>query len=638
LVERLFDLEHLDAERLRRVADRLRTVGFTEDSVRERLGVDDLSSLRLDAYPHYINERLRRRDRLDLAILLFLLQGVVAVEELGTLLDKEDRKHLKQAGILLAEKTTRTYRAAASLYPLRDRLFFTDHRFAHMPWIKQRIPRDPVMHFAPETYWLARATIRRRARAVLDLGSGSGVQAILAAAHADRAVGIDSNPRAVNFARLNATLNDAWNAVFMEGDLFHPIGGERFDLILASPPSVPAPVYEHRWRDGGPSGADVLRRVVAALPDHLAATGMAQIVTQLGERDGESYLERTRRWLSGANMNIHALKVAEAKIDEYAIREVRATFGDDYAAFASTLKSWLDNLKAQRFTRVLTLVLTFEWNEDGSNAPWTREDESKPPRRAIGPELAHVFQAKRRARAPNATRVLDRCRASVPDDLILIERRRPTGYGFETKDFRVTWKDPVLAPELEVKPLIRDLLERIDNRTTVPEIIARYARDMKVAVEEVDERCRRAFLAMLERGLVTLDEVGVAPARVEAARAPEIADDLISAPAPRVDAVPDQPASSSPQEPWRPPAEVRPAPVTPPAPIEDALLAVSTNEIDDPAAEAKLAEVDGALAALAEVAATDEDELEDAPAPASPPHAEASEGNATGASLPIPPA
>lgn len=590
--ERLFDIEHLDADRVRHVADRLRTLGYTEDGVRERLGLDDIGAVELDEYPYYINERLRRRDRLDVAILVLLLQGVVAVEELNTLFDKDERLLLKRLGLLLAEKSSRTYRAAASIYPLRDRLFVADHRFKHMPWIRSRAPRDPVMPLSPETYWLARATIRRRARAVLDVGTGAGVHAILAAAHADRAVGVDANPRAVNFARLNAILNDAWNAAFMEGDLFRPLGGERFDVILAHPPCVASPAYELRWRDGGPSGADVLRRVIASIPDYLQAGGIAQVVTHLGEREGEGYLDRIRRWLSGANMNLHALKTGEQSIDEYAVGQVEPAFGDEYSKYAATLKSWVDNLKAQRFTRILNLVITFEWNDEGTSPPWSREDEAKPPRRAIGQELARVLQAKKRSRQPNALRALDRCRVGVPDDLLLVERRRPTGTGFETKDFRITWKDPVLTPELEIKPLVRDLLERVDNRATVPEIIARYARDTKASVEEVDERCRRAFLAMLERGLVTLDEVEQAAPRIEVTRR-ERDDDLISAPQTR----PPLPAELAPSGPRRPIGALSNATI--PTVDEQALLEISGNDIDDPEAERKLAEVDGALAELA---------------------------------------
>src|SRR5260370_28686743 len=78
LSERLFDIEHLDADRVRHVADRLRTLGYTEDGVRERLGLDDISAVELDEYPYYINERLRRRDRLHAALLPPLLPGRAA--------------------------------------------------------------------------------------------------------------------------------------------------------------------------------------------------------------------------------------------------------------------------------------------------------------------------------------------------------------------------------------------------------------------------------------------------------------------------------------------------------------------------------------------------------------------------------
>src|SRR5581483_7542876 len=251
------------------------------------------------------------------------------------------------------------------------------------------------------------------------------------------------------------------------------------------------------------------------------------------------------------------------------------------AKYAATLKSWLDNLRAQRFTRIVNLVLTFEWNDESTTPPWSREDEAKPPRRAIGQELMRVLQAKKRSRQPNALRALDRCRVGVPDDLLLVERRRPTGTGFETKDFRITWKDPVLTPELEIKPLVRDLLERVDNRATVPEIIARYARDTKTSVEEVDERCRRAFLAMLERGLVTLDEVEAAPPRIEVTRRPA-EDDLISAPQSR----PAPAADLAPSGPRRPIGALSNAAM--PAMSDQQLLEISGNDIDDPDAERKL--------------------------------------------------
>ncbi|MCW8139311.1 MAG: methyltransferase, partial [Planctomycetota bacterium] len=502
-----FDLERIDPDGLRRLGGILRALGYTEQGVRDRLALKDITGIELGAYPYYLNYRLRRRAPLDLAIMLLLLQGVITEEELKDLFDAEARKVLRAARVLKRDPKARTYRARVSLYPVGEQLFFTDHRYAHHPWVKARVPRDPVMYLGADSYYLTRTTLRRPIRAALDLCAGSGVHGVLAAASAERSVGVDVSGRAVNFARLNAMLNDAWNAVFVEGDLYSPVGGERFDLILANPPFVPAPVYELTYRDGGPSGADVLRRIIASLPDHLAQDGVAQVVTHVAEREGESYLERVRRWLVGANINMHALRVGEEDVVDYAVAHTRRVFGEQYDRYAGKLLEWVTNLRSQRFQRVVGVVLTFQWNDEAPHPPWTQEDEAKPPTRDMSGEIARLVSAKRRVRRIPSLQALDRMRVGVPDDILLLERRRPTGSGFETKDFRVVFRSALMSPELDIKPLVRDLLERVDNRSTVPQVIARLARDTGQSVAELDDRCRRAFLIMLERGLVTLDEV-----------------------------------------------------------------------------------------------------------------------------------
>jgi hypothetical protein len=510
-----FDLERIDPDGLRRIAGLLRGAGYTEKGIRERLGLDDVASIDLSRYPHYLKNRLRRRSSLDLAIRLFLLQEPVPAEELDGVLDREARKQLRAAGVLLPEGSSRTYRARASLYPVEDKLFFTDHHFAHTPFLKARVPRNPVMYLGADSYFLARTTVRKPIRSALDLCTGSGVHAILAAGSAERAVGVDISSRAVNFSRLNAMLNDAWNAVFVEGDLYSPVGGERFDLILANPPFVPSPVYQLTYRDGGPSGADVLRRIVAALPDFLTTDGTAQIVTHIAEREGEPYLERIRRWLGGANFNLHSLRLGEEDIVDYAMSHTKRTFGETYARHSAQLTEWVTNLRSQRFKRVLAVVLTFQWNGEAPTPPWSQEDECKAPRVAVANELSRMLAAKTRVRTMTDLTALDGMRLCVPDDLLLIERRRPTGSGFETKGFRVELKDAHLSPELDIKPLVRDLLERVDNRSTVPQVIARLADDTGQPISDLNDRCRRAFLIMFERGLVTFDEVALPAGKPE---------------------------------------------------------------------------------------------------------------------------
>ena len=68
-------------------------------------------------------------------------------------------------------------------------------------------PPDVVGGVNPFARLLATLAIRRPVGATLDLGTGCGVQALLAARHSGAAVGVDLNPRALAFAAFNARLN-----------------------------------------------------------------------------------------------------------------------------------------------------------------------------------------------------------------------------------------------------------------------------------------------------------------------------------------------------------------------------------------------------------------------------------------------
>ena len=113
---------------------------------------------------------------------------------------------------------------------------------------------DHVVGLNPPALLLARLTVRRPVGAALDVGCGGGVQSLLAARHATRVVGVDLNPRAITFARFNARLNGVTNVEFREGDLFAPVSGERFELVICNPPYVISPETELLFRDGGRAG------------------------------------------------------------------------------------------------------------------------------------------------------------------------------------------------------------------------------------------------------------------------------------------------------------------------------------------------------------------------------------------------
>lgn len=112
---------------------------------------------------------------------------------------------------------------------------------------------------------------------VLDMGTGSGIGAIFAARWADRVVAVDINPDAVRCARINALLNDVQDTVaVVQGDLFAPLAGESFDVILFNPPyyrGEPNSTLDHAFH-----ATDVVERFADDLAAHLKPGGHALVL------------------------------------------------------------------------------------------------------------------------------------------------------------------------------------------------------------------------------------------------------------------------------------------------------------------------------------------------------------------------
>lgn len=99
---------------------------------------------------------------------------------------------------------------------------------------------------------------------VLDVGTGTGILALIAARSGKNATGIDINKNAVRLARLNAKKNEITNVNFLQSDLFENVGEKRFDLIVFNPPYLPSGNTKiqvkgsEQW-DGGENGREIVR-------------------------------------------------------------------------------------------------------------------------------------------------------------------------------------------------------------------------------------------------------------------------------------------------------------------------------------------------------------------------------------------
>ena len=125
-----------------------------------------------------------------------------------------------------------------------------------------------------------------RPRRILDLCCGSGCLAILAALAVPRAKidAVDLSPGALALARRNVATHRLGDRITLHrGDLFKPLQGQRFDLIISNPPYVDAggmeklpPEFRHEPRmalAAGDDGLDLVHRILAEAPAHLTKSG-----------------------------------------------------------------------------------------------------------------------------------------------------------------------------------------------------------------------------------------------------------------------------------------------------------------------------------------------------------------------------
>jgi len=112
----------------------------------------------------------------------------------------------------------------------------------------------------------------------LDLCTGSGVIGVAAALLGASVTAVDVSRRALLSAWLNARVNGV-RVRPRRGDLFGAVEGERFDLVVANPPYLPAATDElpsdgaERAWDAGRDGRAFLDRICAAAPEHLRPGG-----------------------------------------------------------------------------------------------------------------------------------------------------------------------------------------------------------------------------------------------------------------------------------------------------------------------------------------------------------------------------
>lgn len=149
---------------------------------------------------------------------------------------------------------------------------------------------------------------------VLDVGTGCGILAIIAAMKGAFTVATDIHEGSVRCAEYNASLNNV-SLDARAGNLFEPIDdGELFDIVVSNMTSLPCPPnerhdeYTTRSVNAGHDGRQYLDPLINQVPKHLKRDGYF-----LTQHSNFANIEKTKETLEKLNFEV------ELKVYEYPV-------------------------------------------------------------------------------------------------------------------------------------------------------------------------------------------------------------------------------------------------------------------------------------------------------------------------------
>ena len=278
---------------------------------------------------------------------------------------------------------------------------------------------DHVLGIGGASTTLASWTPRGPVARALDVGTGSGVQALHLSTDADEVVVTDLSERALAYAVFNAALNDQeWE--FRRGSMLEPVAGESFDLIVSNPPFVITPrdgtVPLFEYRDGGAAGDSVVADLVRQVGAHLRPGGMAQLLGNWEIVRGSDWRERVGAWIAESGLDAWVVQREVQDPAQYA--ETWARDGGHHAGtgeFQAMYGAWLDDFASRDVEGVGFGIITLHRPATDRERFVDLMDVRGPVAEPMGPVVAAGLAARSRLAELSDEDVLDEVWAAASD-------------------------------------------------------------------------------------------------------------------------------------------------------------------------------------------------------------------------------
>ncbi|MBK5294734.1 MAG: methyltransferase [Acidobacteriia bacterium] len=469
-----------------------REMGYSREGLRGILHANEMPSYTRRNLPRLL-DATSELSPLHTLIRLFTVGAGVNADDLRSVLPGWVIASCLHCGLVSAGRDE--IKATVTLFPFEELILATDPALEISCF---SLP-DVVLGINASTWVLHEAGIRRHSRATLDLGTGCGPHALMAASHSDQVVATDLNPRATHFAAFNARFNGFENVECLTGDTFQPVAGRTFDLILANPPFFISPQVLHLYCDNQMELDGYCRRIVKQAPAHLNEGGFAQMLCEWAQVEGERPEDRLGEWLEGSGCDAWLLSLQEHDISKYAQDRIRDSTPPSPEADAANYSAWMDYYRAHKLEAIHTGLIIMR-RRAGQN--WIRIE---PLRSRIDGSFGDVLQQGFVCMDSLSAHATDEGLLAASPKLVpgarLVQRMSHAGAAWKLDSVHMAVPNPAPFSQ-QLEPLVSEFICQLDGSRTLQQRIEELAAKVNADAGQVRRECIAAVRQLMERGIL----------------------------------------------------------------------------------------------------------------------------------------
>ena len=485
-------LKPLDPENASRLRTFFHDAGYTHDQFRLNPLLRDLPSRRAGNLP-FLLEGTREVTLLNLLVRCFFLGVPCESLALSKFVPGRILESMIESGVLLPDGAS--LQPSVMVTPCDEYIFAADMAAR----LESPDSSDIILWPNPSTRLLQLFTMRQWSANTLDLGSGCGILAVLAAPHSGHVVATDLNPRAAEFTAFNAALNGVDNIECLTGDTFAPVEGRRFDLILANPPFFVTPSQGQMYCENSMELDGYCRRVVREAAALLNDGGYLQMLCESVEVKGQPWRNRVAGWFDGLGCDAWVMRSYIRDAAGYASDRIKE---EDAAKAKRKFDEWMEYYQALGVESIQGGLIAMR-KRPGAN--WLRIEEDGPQslQAPVGDSVLETFACQDALEISREDRDLMRLKPRLAPDAELSQQSRVSEGKWTPLTMKLS-RTIGLPSSLGVEPAVAGFLAGCDGSRSLEQLSHELASKVKVPVEQVAPQCCAVVRKLLERRLILI--------------------------------------------------------------------------------------------------------------------------------------